>query len=183
MGKLYDEIDETLRGFLEAQRMFFVATAPLDAAGHVNLSPKGLDSFRVLGPTTVAYLDLTGSGVETVAHVRENGRLTIMFCAFEGRPRILRLAGQGRVVEPGDPEWPALSKHFPPLPGARAVIVLDVDRIADSCGFGVPRFEFVGDRTQLPEWVEKKDAAGLREYRARKNRTSIDGLPGLPSAG
>ncbi len=136
-----------------------------------------------MGPTTVAYLDLTGSGIETVAHLRENGRLTVMFCAFEGRPRILRLSGRGRVVEPGDPEWATVSAGFSALPGARSVVVLQVDRIADSCGFGVPRFEFAGDRPQMAEWAVKKGPEGIREYQARKNHTSIDGLPGLPSAG
>jgi hypothetical protein len=183
MGKVFAELDDDLRDFIARQRLFFVATAPLSADGHVNLSPKGFDTFRVLGPTTVAYLDLTGSGVETVAHLRENGRLTVMFCAFEGRPRILRLYGRGRVVEPGDAGWPTVSAGFPVVPGARSVVVLEVDRIADSCGYGVPRYEFASDRPQLTEWAEKKGAEGVREYQVRKNRTSIDGLPGLPSAG
>src|SRR5579883_815601 len=149
MGKLFPELTDDLREFIARQHVFFVATAPLSADGHVNVSPKGLDTFRVLGPRTVAYLDLTGSGVETIAHLRENGRLTVMFCAFEGRPRILRLSGRGRAVEPGDPEWATVAAEFPAAAGARSVVVLDVDRIADSCGFGVPRFEFAGDRPQL----------------------------------
>src|SRR5262245_46536904 len=115
MGKVFDGLDNDLRGFVARQRVFFVGTAPLAADGHVNVSPKGLDTFRILGPTTVAYLDLTGSGVETIAHLRENGRLTIMFCAFEGRPRILRLSGRGRVVEPTDHDWRTLVSLFPPL--------------------------------------------------------------------
>jgi hypothetical protein len=179
VGKLFAAIDDDLRAFIAAQKLFFVATAPLSADGHVNLSPKGLDSFRVLGPTTVAYLDLTGSGVETIAHLRENGRLTVMFCAFEGRPRIVRLQGRGRVVTPTDAEWAELSGHFPAMPGVRSVIVLDADRISDSCGYGVPRYEFVGDREQLPAWAEKKGPDGVKEYQARKNAASIDGLPGL----
>ncbi len=183
MGKVFAELDEGVRAFIADQHMFFVATAPLAADGHVNLSPKGLDSFRILGPTRVAYLDLTGSGVETIAHLRENGRLTVLFCAFAGPPRILRLYGRGRAVEPGDVEWPGLSAHFPPLPGARAVIVLEVERIADSCGYAVPRYEFTGDRPQLAAWAEKKGADGVRAYQGQKNRRSIDGLPGLPSAG
>jgi hypothetical protein len=130
----------------------------------------------------VAYLDLTGSGVETIAHLRENGRLTVMFCAFEGRPRILRLYGRGRTVEPADAGWAELAAHFPALPGVRSVVVLEVERIADSCGYAVPRYEYVGDRPQLAEWCEKKSPEALRDYRARKNRASIDGLPGLPSA-
>jgi hypothetical protein len=182
MGKVFAELDDDLRAFIGRQHLFFVATAPLAADGFVNLSPKGLDTFRVLGPTTVAYLDLTGSGVETIAHLRENGRLTVMFCAFEGRPRILRLYGRGRAVEPGDADWPAVAAGFPDLPGVRAVVVLDVERIADSCGYAVPRYEYVGDRPQLTDWAEKKGADGLRHYQAQKNRTSLDGLPGLPSA-
>src|SRR5688500_8571344 len=158
MGKVFAELDDDLRAFIARQHLFFVASAPLSADGHVNLSPKGLDTFRILGPTTVAYLDLTGSGVETVAHLPENGRLTVMFCAFEGRPRILRLFGRGRAVEPGDREWAAVSAGFPAMPGVRSVVVLDVERIADSCGYGVPRFEFAGDRPQLPEWADKKGA-------------------------
>jgi hypothetical protein len=183
MGKLFSELDDDLRAFIARQHLFFVATAPLSPDGHVNLSPKGLDTFRVLGPRTVAYLDLTGSGVETVAHLRENGRLTVMFCAFEGRPRTLRLYGRGRVVEPGDAEWAGVSAEFPSMPGIRSVVVLDVDRIADSCGYGVPRFEFADDRPQLAEWADKKGSDGIRLYQTQKNRTSIDGLPGLPSAG
>lgn len=183
MGKVFAELDDDLRAFIGRQHLFFVATAPLAADGFVNLSPKGLDTFRVLGPTTVAYLDLTGSGVETIAHLRENGRLTVMFCAFEGRPRILRLYGRGRAVEPGDADWPAVAAGFPDLPGARAVVVLDVERIADSCGYAVPRYEYVGDRPQLTDWAEKKGADGLRHYQMQKNRVSLDGLPGLPSAG
>src|ERR671912_285168 len=126
MGKRFAELDDALREFIARQHVFFVATAPLAADGHVNVSPKGLDTFRVLGPTTVAYLDLTGSGVETVAHLRENGRVTVMFCAFEGRPRILRLYGRGRCVEPGDAEWATASAGFPALSGVRSVIVVEV---------------------------------------------------------
>lgn len=182
MSKVFPGLDDDLKRFIARQHVFFVATAPLAADGHVNLSPKGLDTFRVLGPTTAAYLDLTGSGVETIAHLRENGRLTVMFCAFEGRPRILRLYGRGRAVEPGTAEWPPLAAHFPPLPGVRSVIVLEVERIADSCGYAVPRYEYAGDRPQLTDWCEKKGDEGVRRYQQRKNRTSIDGLPGLPSA-
>lgn len=182
MGKQFDRLDDDLRAFIARQHVFFVATAPLSADGHVNVSPKGLDTFRVLGPTTVAYLDLTGSGVETVAHLRENGRLTVMFCAFDGRPRILRLYGVGRAVEPGDAEWPAVSAGFPDLPGVRSVVVLEVDRITDSCGYAVPRYEYVGDRPQLVDWAAKKGPDGVRKYQAQKNAASVDGLPGLPSA-
>jgi len=183
MGKVFAELDDDLRAFIAEQHLFFVATAPLSADGHVNLSPKGLDTFRIFGPTTVAYLDLTGSGVETIAHLRENGRLTVMFCAFAGRPRILRLYGKGRAVLPADAEWAEVSAGFPELPGVRSVIVLEVERIADSCGYAVPRFEFVADRPQLIDWCEKKGDDGLREYKLQKNATSLDGLPGLPADG
>lgn len=183
MGKQFAELDDELRKLISRQHVFFVATAPLAADGHVNVSPKGLDTFRVLGPTTVAYLDLTGSGVETIAHLRENGRITVMFCAFERRPRILRLYGRGRCVEPTDAEWATASAGFAEAVGVRAVIVIEVERIADSCGYAVPLYEFVGERPQLTAWADNKGEDELRRYRAQKNRTSIDGLPGLPSAG
>jgi hypothetical protein len=179
MGRLYSELDEGLREFIAEQRIFFVASAPLSASGHVNLSPKGLDSLRVLGPKEVAYLDLTGSGIETVAHVQENGRLTLMFCAFQGRPRIVRLQGRGRVVEPADADWEQLSSNFPAYKSRRSIVLLDIERIADSCGYGVPLFEYVGERNQLLAWAERKGDTGIAEYQAEKNRQSIDGLPGL----
>ncbi len=185
MGKSHAEIDGTLRSFIERQKLFFVASAPSGAAGHVNVSPKGLDSFRVLGPRRVAYLDYNGSGVETIAHVRENGRLTIMFCAFEGKPNIVRLYGAGRVVEPGDAGFDDLRTAFglgASTARVRSIIVLEVERIMDSCGFGVPLFSFVGDREQLTAWTERKSPEELREYQRRKNAASVDGLPGLPSA-
>ncbi|WP_165070952.1 pyridoxamine 5'-phosphate oxidase family protein [Paludisphaera rhizosphaerae] len=179
MGKVYEEIDEKLARFIADQRMFFVGTAPNNPDGRLNVSPKGHDTFRVLGPKTVGYLDLTGSGVETIAHLRENGRMTIMFCAFEGRPLILRLQGRGRVVEPRDDEWATLSPRFPDTPGARAVIVLEVERIADSCGFSIPLYDYQGERTQLIDFAVKKGEDGLEAYRRQKNVASIDGLPGL----
>ena len=179
LGKIYSELDERLTAFVAAQRMFFVSTAPLAADGHINLSPKGLDSLRVLNPREVAYLDLTGSGVETIAHLRENGRMTIMLCAFEGPPRILRLYGRGRTIEPGDEQWSRYRDAFPEYPGVRSVIVMDVDRVADSCGFAVPRFAFQEQRTQLTEYAERKGEATLACYRREHNSRSIDGLPGL----
>jgi hypothetical protein len=179
MGKLYSELDDGLRRLIGRQHVFFVGTAPLAAEGHVNVSPKGLDTFRVLGPRTVAYLDLTGSGIETVAHLRENGRITLMFCAFEGRPRILRLYGRGRAVEPGGADWVRHAGEFSQYPGARAVIVVEVERIADSCGYGVPLYEYRGDRSQLPDHGAKRGPEELSRHWAEKNRTSIDGLPGL----
>jgi hypothetical protein len=182
MGKVYESLDEKLGEFIGKQHVFFVGTAPDAIEDHLNLSPKGLDSFRILGPKTVAYLDLTGSGIETIAHLRQNGRITIMFCAFEGRPLILRLYGRGRVVEPGDPEWERLAAMFPDYPGVRALVIVDLQRIADSCGFAVPRYEYVGERPQLIDYAVKLGADGLRRYRSQKNRASIDDIDGLPSA-
>src|SRR5438309_712506 len=161
MGKLCDEIDERLRGFIERQHIFFVGTAPDAPDGHLNVSPKGLDTFRILGPNSVAYLDLTGSGIETVAHLRQNGRVTIMFCAFEGRPLILRLYGRGRVVEPGDGEWDALIAHFPEYPGVRSLVVVEVERVTDSCGYAVPLYEYRGERSQLIAYAERKGPESL----------------------
>jgi hypothetical protein len=182
MGKLYSELDDRLREFIAQQKMFFVASAPLAADGHVNVSPKGLDCLRVLGPKSVAYVDFTGSGIETVAHVRENGRLTIMFCAFDGPPRILRLRGRAEAIEPHDPEWESMYRQLPPHDSARSIIVLHIEMVADSCGYGVPLYDYVGERTQLNAWCERKGSAGLAEYQATKNRYSLDGLPGLRSA-
>ncbi len=178
MGKLFESLDDDLRAFIAAQHLFFVATAPR-ADGHINLSPKGLDSFRILSPKQVAYVDLTGSGVETIAHLRENGRITLMFCAFEGRPRIVRLYGRGRAVETADAEWATLAPLFPQYLSARSVIVVDLERLADSCGYAVPRYEYAGERTQLIDWAEQKGPAAIRQYQAEKNRYSIDHLPGL----
>jgi hypothetical protein len=179
LGKIYTELDDRLTAFVAAQRMFFVSTAPLAADGHINLSPKGLDSFRILNPREVAYLDLTGSGVETIAHLRENGRMTIMFCAFEGAPRILRLYGRGRTIEPGDGQWSRYRGNFPEYPGVRSVIVMDLERVADSCGYAVPRFAFQEQRMQLTEFAERKGEEALACYRREHNSQSIDGLPGL----
>lgn len=179
MGKLYSQLDEKLVAWIEKQKMFFVATAPLAAAGHVNLSPKGFDSFRILGPTTVAYLDMTGSGAETIAHLRENGRMTFLFCAFDGPPKIVRLYGQGRIVLPEAPEFEGLIAKFPAQPGTRSIIVCDVNRITDSCGFTVPFLDYVGERDTMQKYVEAKGEEGMRAYRAEKNVVSIDGLPAL----
>jgi hypothetical protein len=172
-------IDEAGRKFIEAQKIFFVASAPLDAGGHVNLSPKGLDTFRILGPTTVAYLDFNGSGVETIAHLNENGRVVLMFCAFQGPPDIWRLYGQGRVVEAHEAEFAELAAHFADCENARSVIVVEITRVQDSCGYGVPLFKYEGERTQLRAWARNRGAEGLKEYRAVKNRRSIDGLAGV----
>lgn len=181
MGKTFSEIDASAAAFIERQRMFFVATAPLDAAGRLNLSPKGLDTFRILDPRTVAYLDLTGSGIETVAHLRENGRIALLFCAFEGPPKILRLHGRGAVIEPGDEGFEALRARFPAAEAVRCVIRIAVDRVSDSCGYGVPLYSFAGERPQLSEWARRKGPEGVELYRANNNRESVDGLPGLRS--
>ena len=176
MGKTYDSITPELREFIGTQKMFFVATAPLDGGGHVNVSPKGLDCFRVLGEKRVAYLDLTGSGNETSAHVEENGRITVMFCAFEGDPKILRLYGRGRTVLVGADGWNELASHFEMRPGARQIIVAEIERVQTSCGFGVPMYEFAGQREMLPAWVAKKGPEGIAKYQREKNAASIDGL-------
>jgi hypothetical protein len=176
MAKLHPEIDAEMNAWIAGQPLFFVATAPLSSEGHVNLSPRGLDSFRVLGPHQVAYLDLTGSGNETAAHLKENGRITVMFCAFEGRPRILRLYGHGSVVLPRDPEWAWLRPRFPAHAGERQIVLVDITRIQTSCGFGVPLMEFRAQRDELDAWTHKKGDA-LPTYRAERNRVSIDGLP------
>ena len=182
MGSLYDVIDARMAKFIEAQPVFFVVTAPLDAAGHVNCSPKGNDgTLAVLGGRRVAYLDLTGSGIETIAHLKENGRIVVMFCAFAGPPRIVRLLGTGEVVALGESRFDELLGSFTPKTGARAVVVIDVERISDSCGYGVPIMEFQRRRDNLDHWVETKGGEpGLVQYRAEKNELSVDGLPGYP---
>lgn len=177
MAKLFPVITPELRTFIEKQQMFFVASAPLDARGHVNLSPKGLDCLRVLTPNRVAYLDLTGSGNETSAHLRENGRITLMFCAFDGPPRILRLYGQGRTLLPSAPEWPELRPIFGDYPGVRQIIVAEIARVQTSCGFAVPRYDYVAQRSTLTDWANAKGEGELEGYRAEKNCLSIDGLP------
>ncbi len=179
MGKAYPKIDDALAQFMRAQPVFFVASAPLSAEGHVNLSPKGLDTFRILGPGSVAYLDLTGSGVETIAHVKENGRIVIMFCAFDGPPRILRLHGRARAIELNHPDFTELATHFLPDPSARAIIVVDVTRISTSCGYGVPLMKYESERPQMAAWAQKKGPEGLKEYRREKNARSLDNLPGF----
>jgi hypothetical protein len=186
--KVYPDLDERLTKFILSQPVFFVATAPCLSAsgegGHINVSPKGYrDTFAVLDPLTVAYLDLTGSGAETIAHLRQNGRITIMFCSFGRTPKILRLYGSGRVVLPGEPGWQPLAGRFPAAAGGadglRTIIVAELDRIADSCGYAVPVMELREERDLLHQWAERKTPAGLEEYRAERNAVSIDGLPAL----
>ncbi len=179
MGQIYSELDSALRDFVARQHVFFVATAPSGSEGHVNCSPKGLDALRVLGPTTVVYLDYAGSGAETIAHLRQNGRIVMMFCAFEGPPKIVRLHGRGEVVEPDDADFASLLEGFDPATGVRSIIRVEIDRIADSCGYGVPRMRFEAERTQLPAWAERKGGDGLLEYQRTKNAASIDALPAL----
>lgn len=177
MAKVFDHITPELQHFMTQQHLFFVGTAPLSATGHVNLSPKGLDCFRVLSPNRVAYLDLTGSGNETSAHLEENGRITLMFCAFQGAPSILRLYGIGQTLLPGAAEWDRLLAEFPVIPGVRQIIVADIERVQTSCGNGVPLYEYQGERSQIVTWAEKKGEAGIAAYHQQKNRMSIDGLP------
>jgi hypothetical protein len=177
VGRATEAISPELRAFIETQRVFFVATAPAGPDGHVNVSPKGMDTFRVLSPTRVAYLDLTGSGNETAAHLLENGRITFMFCAFEGKPTIVRLYGRGRAVPIESSRGAELRPHFPALPGARQIVVADLTRVQTSCGFGVPLMQFADERDALVRWAEARGDEGLMAYREQKNRRSIDGMP------
>ncbi len=179
MAKEFEFIDERIEKWISKQRIFFVSTAPLSEKGLVNCSPKGMDSFRVLSPKQVAYLDYTGSGVETLAHIRENKRIVIMMCAFEGPPKIFRFHGYAVAHEIGSPEFTELSSHFGDLTGARSVIVVDLIRIGDSCGYSVPLYEYKGDRDGLMKWAAKKGAGGIKDYHAEKNRQSLDGMPGM----
>lgn len=179
MGKVYESIYPRLQTWIEQQQVFFVATAPLDGEGLINCSPKGGDSFRILNGNEVAYQDYTGSGVETIAHLRENGRIVIMFCGFEGPPNIVRLYGTGAVITEGDVRYQELLEQFPPNAGTRAIILVKVTRISDSCGFSVPLYEYQGQRDILDKWAINKGTGGLEEYRRSKNMESIDGLPGL----
>lgn len=179
VGKVFDVITDEVRRFVERQHVFFVATAPMSAEGHINCSPKGLDTLRVLGPSTVGYLDYTGSGAETIAHVRENGRIVIMLCAFDGAPNIVRFHGRGEVLGPDHPDFKRLLAYFRPELGVRSIIRVEVERISDSCGFGVPKLVFQEERKQLTLWAEKKGEYGVEVYKETRNAESIDGLPAL----
>ena len=180
MGKTYESIEPRVREFITKQKMFFVATAPQGKEGLVNLSPKGLDgTFAVLDDKRVAYLDLVGSGVETIAHIKDNGRVCLMFCAFDGPPLIMRIQGRGEVILPDDPAFEELAKSFSVLPGVRSIIVVHATRISDSCGYGVPRYGYEGERDQLEKWAVSKGADGVDEYKKKNNALSLDGLPGL----
>ncbi len=177
MAKVYATITPRLAEFISAQRVFFVATAP-SVGGRVNVSPKGVGgTFAIVDDHTVAYLDLTASGAETIAHVRDNGRITLMFCAFEGAPNVVRLHGRGRVVSLYDEEFEGWLPRFDDVEGARAVIVVDVERVSDSCGYSIPLMEYVGERDLLTRSLERRGADGRAAYRREKNRVSIDGLP------
>ncbi|MEO7719219.1 MAG: pyridoxamine 5'-phosphate oxidase family protein [Capsulimonas sp.] len=180
MSKQLDSIDEELAEWLRSQHVFFVATAPLSADGHVNCSPKGGDCFRILGPLEVVYQDYTGSGAETAAHVRENGRILLMFCGFEGKPNIARLHGQGELIAPGHTDYESLAALFPENPGTRAYVRVQVERVSTSCGFSVPFMDFLSHRDTLDKFALSKGPEGMDEYRAKKNAVSIDGLPALP---
>jgi hypothetical protein len=179
MGKSYDGITPELSQWIERQHMFFVATAPLASDGLINCSPKGMDTFRILGPREVAYLDLTGSGIETVAHSRENGRIVFMFCAFEGPPKIVRLHGTAEAYFPGSPRYDSLSSLFPASIGSRAIVRARLARSSDSCGYAVPQYRYGGDRNTLVRWAESKGEDGLTQYRHTNNARSLDGLPGV----
>jgi Pyridoxamine 5'-phosphate oxidase len=182
MAKTFEEITDKLAAWMEQQHLFFIASAPLAADGHVNVSPKGdLRWFSIIGPREVAYLDFVGSGAETIAHARENGRIVVMFCGFEGPPRIVRLHGRATVVLPDDPGFDELRARFGESPDAvRSVIRIDVDRVSDSCGYGVPLMTYEGKRTQFEAWVDKQTRDGaMPAYVAEKNAESIDGLPAI----
>ncbi len=174
MAKFYTELDADLCDFIGQQQLFFTATAPID--GRINLSPKGIDTFRCLNFGSVAYLDLTGSGNETAAHLAQNGRITILFCSFSDRPLILRLYGRGTVVSPNTTHWHELIARFPDLPGKRQLIVVNIESVQTSCGYGVPIYELQQERTTLIDWANKKGVDGVKAYQHQKNRTSIDGL-------
>jgi hypothetical protein len=183
MAKIFEEIDDKLAEWIRRQHIFFVGTAPVGADGKVNVSPKGMGgTFSILGPRTVAYLDYTGSGAETIAHLRENARIVIMFCAFDGPPKIVRLHGYGRVVLPADAEFAELRQHFDKdrTLGQRSIIVADLHRISDSCGYSLPLMDFREDRDILDKSQERRDEDYFQEYQRKHNTVSIDGLPGVP---
>lgn len=176
MAKFTVSINDDHAAFIAAQPMFFVATAPKD--GRINLSPKGLDGcFAVLGPNRVAFLNLTGSGNETAAHLLQDDRITVMFCAFSGAPKILRLYGRGRAVHPRDGDWGDLRRRFADYPAARQIVVVEVESVNTSCGFGVPLMELVEQRTALPDWAERKGGEGIARYQRERNSVSFDGAP------
>jgi hypothetical protein len=181
MGKTYERISPDLAEWIARQHVFFVATAPLAPNGHVNLSPKGGGALKILGPTEAAYQDYTGSGAETAAHLRENGRIVVMLCAFEGAPKIVRLHGNGELISPGHPRYAEFQGLFPSNPGTRAYVHVRIERVSDSCGYSVPFYEFQAERNDLDRWAGGRTPQQLQAYRSAKNRHSIDGLPALPA--
>lgn len=181
MGKVFESITPELRAWIESQKLFFVATAPISADGLINCSPKGMDTFRISGAREVAYLDLTGSGIETAAHVNENARIVFMFCAFDGPPKIVRLHGTGSYIASNTQEFSKLLGLFPDYAGARGIVRAELNRISDSCGYSVPRYEYREDRDTLLRWAENKGPERLAQYRNEKNAKSLDGLPGISS--
>ena len=183
MAKVFDRLEEPHLAFIAAQKMFFVATAPRADEGRVNLSPKGYESLKVLDDDNLMWVDLGGSGVETIAHLRENGRITIMYCAFEGAANILRIYGRGQVIDFDHPAFDEAMSHFPGFDRARAIIKVAIDRVSDSCGWGVPFYAFQGERDQLKRWSENRPVAEWKERRYDANAQSIDGLEGLTRPG
>ncbi len=179
MGKVYEKIDSDISKWIKKQNIFFVATAPLSENGHVNCSPKGGDTFHIIDQHTVAYLDYIGSGIETISHIKENKRILIMFCAFEGAPKIIRLHGKGQIILPSDKEYNSLIGNFSSHNGSRSIIKINVERISDSCGMGVPLMNFKSHRDDLKRWADTRSLEELAEYRSDKNTKSVDGLPGL----
>jgi len=177
MSNQRENISPELAAWIGKQRVFFVATAPLSPDGRVNTSPKGGEAFRILGPMEVAYQDYTGSGAETAAHLRENGRIVIMFCAFDGPPKIVRLHGRGTIITPDQPRFAELARLFPPNPGTRAFVHVAVARVSDSCGYSVPFYDYRSHRDKLDKWASNQGPEKMTEYRTRKNQKSIDGLP------
>ena len=175
MGQRYLELKDSHREFIAGQKLFFVATAMQD--GRVNMSPKGMDSLRVLGPKQAAWLNVTGSGNETACHVEHSPRMTLMFCAFDGKPLILRLYGQARAIHQGDADWDDYYPLFEPLPGARQIFLLDVELVQSSCGMSVPYYQYLGEREQLNDWARAKGEAGVQDYWRSRNLLSLDGLP------
>ena len=175
MGKTFQQMTPSHQSFIKKQKLFFAATATADS--RINLSPKGIDTLRIMSENRVLWLYLTGSANETAAHLLEDERMTLMFCSFEGSPLILRLYGQAKTIHPWQAEWASLISEFPPLPGARQIIELQIDLVHSSCGMGVPLFDYAGERDQLLNWAEKKGAQGIREYQLKKNSLSLDGKP------
>jgi hypothetical protein len=179
MGKFENSISAKLQKWIKKQKIFFVSTAPLSATGHINCSPKGLDSFRIIDDKTVVYEDLTGSGAETIAHVNENKRIVIMFCAFEGAPLIVRLYGEGEIITKYEEEFSTIQQFFTPRSGVRAYIKINLTRVSDSCGYSVPLYEFKQDRDVLDKWFDRKGVDGLVQYQKENNQISLDGLKAL----